>query len=105
MAKRKPKRPPFDVVAHLQNRARTKLRILELERASSPPVPPGEKPSMAVRYAEIQIAMAKDEVRTLELLPEELAKNTNPDDPEQFGAAIDRAYVRVIEEHEREGKA
>jgi hypothetical protein len=104
--KTKKRKPPFDVVAHLQNRARARVRMLELAQELPPePPPPGVKPSTVALYAEIQIAMAKDEVRTMELLPEELAKMPNPDDPEQIGAAIDRAWQRVIEEHEREGEA
>lgn len=106
MAKQKPKRPTFDVAAHLLKRARQKLEHLErIHAACAPSLAPGEKPTLVMRYSEIEIGMAKDEVRTMELLPEELAKVTDRDDPEQFGAAIDRAWLRVIEENERERQA
>lgn len=106
MAKRKPKRPTFDVAAHLLKRARQKLENLErIHTACAPALAPGEKPSLVMRYSELEISMARDEVRTLELLPEELAKVADRDDPQQFGAAIDRAWLRVIEENERERQA
>ena len=104
-AKPKTKRPSFDIVAHLLSRARMKLESLERLHSLAPPLAPGEKPSTLARFTALELDMAKDEVRTMELLPEELAKATDQDDPQQFGAAIDRAWLRVIEERDRERQA